>query len=87
MHRFATGIFPPSEHAKTLFVELRDETEHQMIAAPVCTECDKHRDEIMEHASQHFFNDSERNIRGEEAKTKSRRCNETGAATISLHEL
>ena len=58
-----------------------------MIAAPVCTECDKHRDEIMEHASQHIFNDSVRNIRGEEAKTKSRRCNETGAATISLREL
>jgi hypothetical protein len=23
----------------------------------VCTECDKHRDEITEHASQHIFND------------------------------
>ena len=56
MHRFATGIFPPSEHAKTLFVELRDETEHQMIADPVCTECaDKHRDEIMEHALRSTF--------------------------------
>jgi hypothetical protein len=85
LHRFATGIF---RRAKTLFVELRDETEDQMIAAPVCTGCaDKHRDEIIEHASQHIFNDSVRNIRGEEAKTKSRRCNETGAAIISLREL
>jgi hypothetical protein len=64
---FCDGHFPPSDYTKTLFVELRDETEHQMIAAPVCVLCaDKHCDEIMERASQHIFNDIVRSIRGEE---------------------
>ena len=48
-------------------IVLHDETEHQTISAPVCTGCaDKHRDEIMERASQHIFNDVVCCIRGED---------------------